>query len=91
MAAREPERTPFKLVVENMDRSALRQRWNELAYAEGTQPPEYRDLRQYVSSFTDNVFTFYRGDAEELKAKLEKLLEGFAPPGTLVKVVKNSS
>lgn len=91
VAPREPEKKPFKLVVENMDRSALRDRWNELAYSERGQPPEYQDLRQYVASFNDNVFTFYRGDAEELKTKLERLLEGFAPPGTLVKVVRNSS
>jgi hypothetical protein len=91
VAAIEPASQPFKLVVENMDRSDLRKRWSELAYGEGVQPPEYQDLRQYVASFNDNIFTFYRGDAEELKAKLEKLLEGYSPPGTLVKIVKNSS
>ncbi|MFQ6671973.1 MAG: hypothetical protein ACE5KY_01635, partial [Candidatus Tectimicrobiota bacterium] len=87
-----PERGgPFKLVVENMDRSALRDRWNELSHAVGGQPPEYWDLRQHVASFNDNIFTFYRGDADVLKAKLERLLEGYAPPGTLVKVVRNST
>ncbi len=92
VAERGPEeKKPFKLVVENMDRALLRKRWSELAYGEGGQPPEYRDLRQYVASFNDNIFTFYRGNAEELKAKLEKLLEGFAPPDASVKVVKNSS
>jgi Amt family ammonium transporter len=86
-----PREGPFKLIVENMDRAALRRRWSELAHSIGAQPPEYQEFRQYVASFNDNVFTFYRGDAEELKAKLERILEGYAPPGTFIRVERNSS
>jgi hypothetical protein len=64
----------FSLVVEGVDNGDLIHTWSDLCRPGTTPPlPEFQKVYPYVTTVQGNRFRFRGGDAEELRANLERL------------------
>jgi ammonium transporter len=66
----------FTVVVEGADTDDLIHTWSELCQARATPPsPEFRAVYPYLTTVQNNRFRFRGGDANSIRANLERLLK----------------
>jgi len=66
---------PFKLIVQEADKKAIKAVWARLCYDYPQHtPPEFNDIYPYLSTVHEGTFAFRKGDPQQFKQKIEQLL-----------------
>lgn len=80
----------FVLAVRNMDRNELRKKWESLCrMPSSSAPAEFKELYQNLKYVSGNEFSFRRGNPEEYRKKMAKLLSGYGGGATKVSLVSS--
>lgn len=78
-APRQPltiQEQPFKLVVRDVDKRAMKEVWQRLCYDYPAKTPkEFNEIYPYVVTFSEEAFTFRKGDPNRFKERVEQLLD----------------
>ena len=73
-------KSPFRIVVENVNREELRKWWEDMCYERvGDRPNEFNDIFKQLKKFHDGSFLFRKGDPDEIRRKLQLILRRFNP------------
>ena len=71
---------PFRIVVENVSREELRRWWEDMCYERTSErPEEFNEIFKQVKKFHDGSFLFRKGDPDEMRRKLQIVLQRFNP------------
>jgi hypothetical protein len=66
---------PFKLVVKEADKKAMKEVWERLCYDYPQHTPQdFNDIYPHVSTVHEGTFSFRKGDPQRFKQKVENLL-----------------
>jgi Amt family ammonium transporter len=72
--------SPFRIVVENVNKEELRRWWEDMCYERTSErPKEFNDIFRLVKKFHDGSFLFRKGDPDEVRRKLHIVLRRFNP------------
>ncbi|OGE21442.1 MAG: hypothetical protein A2V51_00035 [Candidatus Dadabacteria bacterium RBG_19FT_COMBO_40_33] len=72
--------SPFRIVVENVNREELRKWWEDMCYERvSDRPNEFNDIFKQLKKFHDGSFLFRKGDPDEIRRKLQIVLRRFNP------------
>ena len=72
--------SPFRIVVENVNREELRKWWEDMCYERvSDRPNEFNDIFKQLTKFHDGSFLFRKGDPDEIRRKLQIVLRRFNP------------
>lgn len=72
--------SPFRIVVENVNREELRKWWEDMCYERvSDRPNEFNDIFKQLKKFHDGSFLFHKGDPDEIRRKLQIVLRRFNP------------
>lgn len=78
---------PFWIVVRGVDRKLLREMWQGLChdYPHNT-PGDFNEIYEHTPRFSDDSFTFKKGDANQFRKTIENLLHLYGIEGGVVTV-----
>ncbi len=65
---------PFRIVVRGVDRRALRDMWQRLCHDYPNTPQDFNTLYEHTPRFSDDSFSFKRGNPEQFRDTVENLL-----------------
>ncbi|MFQ5658273.1 MAG: hypothetical protein ACE5G5_12085, partial [Candidatus Methylomirabilales bacterium] len=66
---------PFKITVRGVDRKMLREMWQRLCYDyPHNTPQDFNEIYGSVQSFSDDSFSFKKGDPNRFRDSIENLL-----------------
>jgi Amt family ammonium transporter len=65
---------PFRIVVRGVDRKALRDMWQRLCHDYPNTPREFNEMYEHTPRFSDDAFSFKRGNPDQFRETVENLL-----------------
>jgi len=80
-----PKDQPFRIVVRGVDKRSLREMWQRLCheYPHNT-PPDFNEIYEHAPRFSDDYFTFKKGDPKQFRDAFENLLYVHGLDGAVV-------
>ncbi len=76
---------PFRIVVRGVDKKALREMWQRLCYEyPHNTPSEFNEIYEHVPRFSDDTFSFKKGDPNQFRESIENLLYVHGIEGAVV-------
>lgn len=78
---------PFRIVVQGVDKKAVREMWQRLCYEPPhTRPSDFDEIYGHVQSFSDDAFSFRKGDTNRFRKIIENLLYMHGIEGAVITV-----
>jgi Amt family ammonium transporter len=75
---------PFRIVVRGVDRRVLRDMWQRLCHDYPNTPRDFNELYEHVPRFSDDTFSFKKGNPDQFRETVENLLYMYGVEGAVV-------
>ncbi len=75
---------PFKIFVQGVDKKALRDMWQRLCHDYPNTPRDFNEMYEHTPRFSDDSFSFKRGNPDQFRETVENLLYMYGIEGAVV-------
>ena len=75
---------PFRIVVRGVDKRALREMWQRLCHEYPNTPQDFNEIYEHTPRFSDDAFSFKRGNPDQFRETVENLLYMHGIEGAVV-------
>ena len=75
---------PFRIVVRGVDKRALREMWQRLCHDYPNTPQDFNEIYEHTPRFSDDAFSFKRGNPDQFRETIENLLYMHGIEGAVV-------
>ncbi|MEE9154577.1 MAG: ammonium transporter [candidate division NC10 bacterium] len=75
---------PFRIVVRGVDKRALREMWQRLCHDYPNTPQDFNEIYEHTPRFSDDAFSFKRGNPDQFRETVENLLYMHGIEGAVV-------